>query len=205
MEGGAGGDRKFGYRVEVGSNGRTELHEPGPIEVIFRRPEGLLIALGLLPVILIAAVALSRHSTFGAIVGFVAVACFWGALFVGPQLLFDRGWLIREGQITRYWELRGVRMRQELPYAILGLEIRHAVWTNDGGTTDSFIGIESAGEVTFVEYHTEIPPSKAASLPLHARVTPEVWWLGHEIAKASGFALKIREATIHDPIWWTRG
>ena len=205
IEGSAGGDGKFGYRVEVCSDGRTEVHEPRPIEVIFKRSEGLFIATGVLLVILIAALTLPRHSSFGAVVGLLAFAGFWVPFFVGPRLIFDRGWLIGKGQITRYWELKGIRARREWPYQISGLEIRHEVWTNDEGTTDSVIGTESVGELTFVKYHTEIPPSKAASMLLQDRITPEVWWLGHQIAKASGFPLKIEEATIHDPIWWTRG
>ena len=205
---------RFGYRLAERPDGRTELFEPSPIEMITgrARPRGWLgqmytpAEFATFSVLFIAAAALTAlivyeifarrlgYSDFSGLVdGWVFVTTVWLISSLG---LFNRSWRIRKGEITRYWGLKGVRIGRERPYKLSELEIRRQMSTKGDSFTDSFIGTGPEGEVSFVKRREKFHES----LPLQDQITPEVWWLGHEIAKLSGFRLKIKESTIAGPL-----
>jgi hypothetical protein len=138
----------------------------------------------------------------------------------GAQAFLRRKWIIDSAIVIRRTDIKYTPIGWQRSYRLDRLEILHEVWDDESGISDTIIGrlVDRPGKTVIFEYldfpvngpvhgrtggwrHPKLEqprlkifptlPSTPDSVPVKDDVPPQVWWLGHTLAKLSGLPLKV--------------
>ena len=200
---------KFGYRIQNRSDGRVEFIDPEPrwkrgtfgFDRSWTPTSDLLGWVLFLPLlcvpivfIVVGVISLAAGNVIWGIISVLGGAT--AAVAMVNTMFMRRCWRVGPGSIARYFEIKGLPIHREKHYpGIDRLEILHAVWHDNKGCSDSIVGWASSRRFSLMSLHQELKRMRAsrfAEVGLERVISPQIWWLGHELATSSGLPLEIK-------------